>query len=997
MPYETDGLVGKLALQKGLISSADLKECLAEQAALQAAGQKRPVGVIMVSRGLMKDEDLLDLLEEQRRYLAERANYTQVRKEDFLFGQILLKQGVATSEDINRALRTQAEAAERGEMPVPRLGQILMEMGVSDEKAVQQTLKIQYKTLYECPGCTLKYNLVEADPAKQYRCKKCGVLLSAKPPGGGVKADESAYGLKLEVADDVPPEVAEAEKDEKNRFDKYILLGQIGRGGMGTVYKAYQKELKRTVAVKVLRGGDEETLRRFAREAQTAASLKHPNIVSVYEIGTWHGVPYLTMEFIDGQPLDDLGRIPLKKACQLLRDVAMAIHFAHQKGVIHRDLKPQNILIDKDGRAYVTDFGLAREFAEGKNLTLDGIVVGTPAYMSPEQARGDRNLDGRSDVSSLGCVLYELLTDLQPYSGRSPLDIAIAVLKEDPVPPRKIDDTIPPDLEAVCLKALEKERERRYPTARAFAEDLQRFLEGEPVRATAPSAVRVALKRFGRNKAAAWIMASAAALLAVTLGVLSSVARRSQTKDTIIEGRELEQKGELEKALGIYSRDPATAGEAVRVSAEIRRRDERALARRRALAILGGAGVEVPSARRVEVATEALATFPELEDAWALRAHARQDLGEDMAAYADLGRAAELAPAPLPHLMGRAEIARRLGHDEDEIADLTRAIAISPHGLELILARAAASTRFARKLALADDPETGRQAAFRILEAEEDLARLGRHPRLEGAKRDLSELVLELGRAGSHGRLAVSFAGAALELSHSGRAAAAQRAAGHALEIDPGCAPAFAARGLALQQSGRFGEAREEARRALELEPTLPEAFLVRGLSRVGQAITVIESALPKDLSLPASGDEPAWVSDFADGCVDLEDFLEHGPKRPDLRPLEERASSLPRSVPARSAADGTDVRRHLSAKLVERAARLRGRGILDSAAGLLGHALALDDRNVPALLERAECRYRAEDWADAAIDWERAEALDPSLRPALDVRVRDARQRAGD
>ncbi len=996
MPYETDGLVGKLALQKGLISSAQLKECLAEQAALQAAGQKRPVGVIMVSRGLMKDEDLLDLLEEQRKYLSERANYTQVRKEDFLFGQILIKQGVASSDDINRALRGQAEAAERGDMPVPRLGQILMDMGISDEKAVQQTLKIQYKTLYECPGCTLKYNLVEADPSKQYRCKKCDAILTAKPPGGGVKADESAYGLKLEVAEDVPAEVAEAERDERNHFDKYILIAQVGRGGMGTVYKAYQKELKRTVAIKVLRGGDEETRRRFTREAQTAARLKHPNIVSVYEIGTWHTVPYLTMEFIDGQPLDDLGRLPLKKGCQILRDVAMAIHFAHQKGVIHRDLKPQNILIDKDGRAYVTDFGLAREFAEGKNLTLDGIVVGTPAYMSPEQARGDRNLDGRSDVSSLGCVLYELLTDQQPYTGQTPMDIAIAVIHKEPVPPRKVDDTIPPDIEAVCLKALEKPRELRYPTARAFAEDLQRFIEGEPVRATAPSPVKLALKRVGRNKAAVAIVAAAAVVFAITLAILSSVTRQSQTKDTIIEGRALEQKGELAKALEIYRRDPATAAEADRVETEIRRRAATDAAWKRAVDVLAKATVDLPPERRIELATEAIGIFPEYDEAWAVRARAREELGDEAAAYADLGRAADLARTPLPYLMGRAEIARRLGRDEDEIADLGRALAASPLGADLLLARASACTRFARKLARSEDPEARRQAALRVDGAEEDLARVGRHPRLDGARRELAELLLELGRAPSRRELAAAFAAAAFEIALPGRMAAALRAAKHALEIDPACAPAFAARGLALFQSGRPAEAREEARRALELQPSLHEAFAVRGLARVRQALAAIETAVPKDLSLRASGDEPAWVSDYADGCADLEDFLEHGPKRPGLRPLEELASSLPRAVPARVASDGTQVRHHLSAKLVERATRLRERGSLDGAAGLLGHALALDDRNVAALLERAECRYLAEAWADAAVDWERAAALDPSRPPRHAVRVRDARPRAG-
>ncbi|HVE13943.1 MAG TPA: hypothetical protein VNI01_11150, partial [Elusimicrobiota bacterium] len=285
MSTTTDGMVGKLALQKGKISADQLKDCLSEQTAFQKAGHKRPLGVIMVSRGLMTDADLLDLLEEQKRVLAERSNYGQIRKEDFLFGQILLKQGVATSDEINEALRLQAEAAERGETAIPRLGQILIEMGVTEEKEIQRTLKLQYKTLYECPGCTLKYNLVDASENKQYRCKKCDAVLDAKPPGTGIRADESAYGLNLEISSDLPPEVAQAELDPGNLFGKYILVRPLGRGGSGVVHLAYQKELKRFVALKLLRNDDPETLERFTHEAQLAARLRHPNIVSVYEIG----------------------------------------------------------------------------------------------------------------------------------------------------------------------------------------------------------------------------------------------------------------------------------------------------------------------------------------------------------------------------------------------------------------------------------------------------------------------------------------------------------------------------------------------------------------------------------------------------------------------------------------------------------------------------------------------------------------------------------------
>jgi hypothetical protein len=741
MPYSTDGLVGKLALQRGMISPGQLKECLAEQAALQKAGQKRPLGVIMVSRGLMKDEDLLDLLDEQKKVLTERSNYTQVAKEDRLFGQILLKQGVATSDEINQALRLQAEAAERGEIPVPRLGQILIQMGVTEEKAIQQTLKIQYKTLYECPGCTLKYNLVEADPLKQYRCKKCDAVLVPKPEGSGVKADESAYGLKLEIASDLPPEVAQAELDPANQFGKYVLVRPLGRGGAGVVHLAYQKELKRFVALKLLRNDEPDMADRFVHEAQIAARLRHPNIVAVYEIGKHLNVSYIALEYVEGVSLDQRGRLPFRKSVQILRDVAGALQAAHDRGVIHRDLKPGNILLGREDRPIVTDFGLAREVTAAGDRTEKGIVVGTPAYMSVEQAVGERDLDGRSDVASLGSVMYELLTARQPYRGATQVDIALAVINQIPMKPRHLVPDIPDALEAICLKAMAKRREDRYPTMKAFAEDLQRWLEGEPVLAKPTGRVVATVRRLSKNKTSTLIVA-AAIVVVLAAGFSSIVALRvSHRRGLLLEAQDHEAAGRLTEALRIFGQLPEARAQADRLRQAIRAKEaeqQRRAAWEQASAILDRAAGSSPS-ERVLLATRAIELYPDYEQAFVVRAVADQEMGDDAAAYEDLGRAAKLSPNPLPHLLNRADIARRAGRPGDETENLDAALELHPLSSDLRVQRAWALARQARALAESRSPDGQERAARALAKAEADLSQIRKHSLLETVQAAIKE------------------------------------------------------------------------------------------------------------------------------------------------------------------------------------------------------------------------------------------------------------------
>lgn len=288
----------------------------------------------------------------------------------------------------------------------------------------------------------------------------------------------------------VPDRQSEAEQLPRCVGD-YELLQEIGRGGMGVVYLARQVNLNRQLAVKmILRGplasqGDRD---RFLAEAQAAARLDHPGIVPVYQIGDdGGGRMYFSMKYIKGPTLSDLlepGPMDSQLAATLLAKVSRAIEFAHQRGVLHRDLKPSNILIDKWGEPHVTDFGLAKRIADPHSMTLSGAIVGTPAYMSPEQAVGGKGSVGpTSDVYSLGAILYHMLTGAAPFQSRSPVDTMMKVIEQDPIPPRQRNRQVDRDLEIIAVHCLQKPTDLRYGSAGALADDLEAYLNHEPIAA----------------------------------------------------------------------------------------------------------------------------------------------------------------------------------------------------------------------------------------------------------------------------------------------------------------------------------------------------------------------------------------------------------------------------------------------------------------------------------------------------------------------------------
>jgi WD40 repeat protein len=298
---------------------------------------------------------------------------------------------------------------------------------------------------------------------------------------------------------------------------------------MGVVYKARQVSLNRVVAIKMILGAQlasQADIKRFRLEAEAAANLDHPNIVPIFEVGEYEGRHYFSMGFVDGQSLAQrvaAGPIEPREAARLVREIAEAIQYAHDQGVIHRDLKPANILIDRMGMLRVTDFGLAKQTRTESGLTATGEVMGTPSYMPPEQAAGQTSAIGpAADIYALGALLYCLITGRPPFQAATVTDTLLQVLEQDPVPPRRLNSGIDRDLETICLKCLEKEPRKRYGTARAVAEELGRFLDGEPIEARPISAAARAWRWCRRKPALASLTAAVAA--ALVIGTVASTA-----------------------------------------------------------------------------------------------------------------------------------------------------------------------------------------------------------------------------------------------------------------------------------------------------------------------------------------------------------------------------------------------------------------------------------------------------------------------------------------
>src|SRR2546423_5381555 len=361
-------------------------------------------------------------------------------------------------------------------------------------------------------------------------CPTCGAEIPPDAPEGGCPGCLLQTGLDPLVNEDGHPsdvtriqQATGSERSVKMLGDlgDYELLEEIGRGGQGVVFRARQKSLNRSVALKVIGLGQWATkahLKRFRLEAEAAASLDHPCIVPIYEIGEREGACYFSMGFVEGGQLDAVAKrepMPIRHAAELIAKLARTVHYAHEHGILHRDIKPGNILLDAKGEPHLTDFGLARLVETESTVTRTLEVLGTPSYMAPEQAVGNNDaVSSVTDVYGLGAVLYQLLTGHPPFAGGTTYETIKLLLETDPRQPRQLNPKIDRDLSTICLKCLEKDPQRRYPSALVLAEDLERWLKHEPIQARRTGIFARGKKWVQRNPTRALLTASLIALAA---------------------------------------------------------------------------------------------------------------------------------------------------------------------------------------------------------------------------------------------------------------------------------------------------------------------------------------------------------------------------------------------------------------------------------------------------------------------------------------------------
>ncbi len=402
-----------------------------------------------------------------------------------------------------------------------------------------------------CPNCAGPLQGTAAGNVTVIVCAKCSQVIRIPHDGG-------AHALAIASTVPAPPPVsqstlADAPKtlplpDEcclstalvaDEQFGDYQILARIAHGGMGVVYKARQISLNRVVALKMILGGQlvtDDQVRRFQIEAEAAAQLDHPGIVPVYEVGQHRGLHYYSMGYVEGTSLSDRladGPLPPCEAATLMVKAARAVAYAHVHGVVHRDLKPSNILVDSTGQPRVTDFGLAKRVEADSELTRAGGVLGTPSYMPPEQATGRTAEVGvLADVYALGATLYCLLTGRPPFQAAHVAETLRQVIEQDPVSPRLLNATVDRDLETICLKCLEKRPSQRFASATELADDLDRFLRGEPIRARPVSGLERTWKWIRRHPASASLIGTVASAALVVIGLLTWFnARLTQQRD----------------------------------------------------------------------------------------------------------------------------------------------------------------------------------------------------------------------------------------------------------------------------------------------------------------------------------------------------------------------------------------------------------------------------------------------------------------------------------
>jgi tetratricopeptide (TPR) repeat protein len=805
-----------------------------------------------------------------------------------------------------------------------------------------------------------------------------------------------------------------------SRFGRYELLAELGRGGMGIVFRARQTDLQREVALKMLlEGGAAGDLQRdrFFAEARHAAKLMHPSIVAVHDVGELDGIHYFTMDYVEGQDLAAIvkgGKMEPLRAVDIALKLCLALGYAHTMGVVHRDLKPSNILIDKHGTPRITDFGIAKDL-EKQSTTLSGEVLGTPAYMPPEQADGRAGeVDARADVYSLGAVLYELLTGRPPFEAKTGFLVMTAVLNDPPVPPRRVDPSLPRDLETIVLKCLEKKRENRYPTTAALAADLERFMDGESIEAQRPitlpggpprRVLLVGLLVLAALGAGYFVYDSKMKQRAAEA---ATAQREKELADAALRAQALEEERKAEEKSSALVRDAveaaareerdvaiARAQEAVEVAPkhalahetlarfylELRSDPDGAMREADAAIKLDPTSREGLSVRaRALIAERRLdEALPEIEKVAALgadgaaaaarlRGEALNAKGDGEGALRELGRACDLAPRDAAPRVDLARAFLALGKAAEAERAASSALEIDPQRAAALVARAEARLALGRDDEALADAVLARKLAPRDAAAKALAARLEARvePKVETRRSDdMAEpatederhrLAEEVLKAFQHGDRKKAEAFLAARWEHE-------------------CVHVLAIRSTLLKALGRLEDAEAALTRACEMDPTIVANLGNRGLIRLqlkrwDDALADFDLALkdgtPQGMLPAAIGRAQAWA----------------GKER-----WEEAAAAWQQAL------DAAVTGQQRAAILHDRAKFWLGRERLDASIADLDQAITLMPAAGHYYYDRAEAREKQGDRAGAANDWKLG--LEKGLVPAEAERAREGIKKA--